>query len=43
MLSTLIPFAIVYILGLSRLLRDKPNLVLAAVGAIAIVITLSGV
>jgi hypothetical protein len=41
MLGALIPFAMVYVYGLSRLLRNKPNLVLGALGAIAIAITFS--
>jgi hypothetical protein len=41
MLGTLIPFATVYVYGLSRLLRTLPALILAAVGAIAIAITTS--
>ena len=41
MLGALIPFAMVYVYGLSRLLRSKPNLVLGALGAIAIAITFS--
>jgi len=40
MLGALIPFATLYVYGLSRLLGNKPNLVLGAVGAIAITITL---
>ena len=40
MLGALIPFATLYIYGLSRLLRDKPVLV-GAVGAIVITITIS--
>jgi len=36
----LIPFATLYVYGLSRLLRNQTNLVLAAIGAIAITITL---
>jgi hypothetical protein len=39
MLGALIPFATLYVYGLSRLLGNKPNLVLGAVGAIAITIT----
>ena len=39
MLGALIPFAMLYVYGLSRLLGNKPNLVLGAVGAIAITIT----
>lgn len=39
MLGALIPFATVYVYGLSRLLRNKSNLVLGAVGATAITIT----
>jgi hypothetical protein len=41
MLGTLIPFATLYVYGLSRLLRTVPALILAAVGAIAIAITTS--
>jgi len=40
MLGALIRFATVYIYGLSRLLRNQTNLVLGAIGAIAITITL---
>ena len=39
MLGALIPFSMLYVYGLSHLLRDKPTLVLGAVGAIAISIT----
>lgn len=39
MLGALIPFAMLYVYGLSHLLRNKPALVLGAVGAIAISIT----
>jgi Predicted membrane protein (DUF2142) len=41
MFGALIPFAMLYVYGLSRLLRDEPNLVLGAVAAIAIAITFS--
>jgi Predicted membrane protein (DUF2142) len=41
MLGALIPFAMLYVYGLSRILLDEPNLVLGAVGAIAIAITFS--
>jgi hypothetical protein len=41
MLGALIPFTTLYIYGLSRLLRDKPGLVLGAVGAIVITIAIS--
>jgi Predicted membrane protein (DUF2142) len=41
MLGALIPFAMLYVYGLTRLLRDEPNLVLGAVGAIAVAITFS--
>jgi len=41
MLGSLIPFALLYVYGLSRLLRNQPGLVLGAVGAIAITITIS--
>jgi tetrahydromethanopterin S-methyltransferase subunit C len=40
MLGALIPFAMLYVYGLSRLLRHEPGLVLGAVGAIAITITI---
>jgi len=40
MLGALIPFATLYVYGLSRLLRHESGLVLAAIGAIAITITL---
>jgi hypothetical protein len=43
MLGALLPFATVYVYGLTRLLRNKPNLVLGTIAAIAIVITLSDV
>ena len=39
MLGALIPFAMLYVYGLSRLLRNEANLVLGAVVAIAITIT----
>jgi Predicted membrane protein (DUF2142) len=39
MLGALIPFAMLYVYGLSRLLRNAAGLVLGAVGAIAITIT----
>jgi hypothetical protein len=41
MLGALIPFAMLYVYGLSHLLPNKPGLVLGAVGAIAIAITVS--
>jgi hypothetical protein len=41
MLGALIPLAMLYVHGLSRLLRHQPSLVLGAVGAIAITITIS--
>ena len=41
MLGALIPFTMLYVYGLSRLLRNKPNLLLGTIAAIAIVITLS--
>jgi len=41
MLGALIPFATVYAYGLSRLLGHEPGLLLGAVGAIAITITVS--
>jgi hypothetical protein len=41
MLGALIPFATLYVYGLSRLLRNEPGLVLGAIGAIAIIITVS--
>ena len=41
MLGALIPFAMLYVYGLSRLLRDEPHLVIGAIGAIAIAITFS--
>jgi hypothetical protein len=41
MLGALIPFATVYVYGLSRLLRNESGLLLGAVGAIAIIITVS--
>ena len=41
MLGALIPFATVYAYGLSRLLWHEPGLLLGAVGAIAIMITVS--
>ena len=40
MLGGLIPFATLYVYGLNRLLRGMPALVLGAVGAIAITITI---
>jgi ABC-type transport system involved in multi-copper enzyme maturation permease subunit len=43
MLGALIPFAVLYVYGLSCLLRHKPGLVLGGVGAIAITITISDV
>jgi uncharacterized membrane protein len=41
MLGALIPFATLYVYGLSRLLRNEAGLVLGAIGAIAITITVS--
>jgi len=41
LLGALIPFATLYVYGLNRLLRPVPALVLAAVGAIALMITVS--
>ena len=41
MLGALIPLAMLCVYGLSRLLRHQPDLVLGAVGAIAITITIS--
>ena len=41
MLGALIPFAMLYVYGLSRLLRNESDLVLGAIGAIAIAITIS--
>jgi hypothetical protein len=41
MLGALIPFATLHVYGLSRLLRNEPGLVLGAIGAIAIIITVS--
>lgn len=41
MLGALIPFATLYVYGLSRLLRDQSGLLLGAIGAIAIIITVS--
>ena len=41
LLGALIPFAILYVYGLSCLLRHKPGFVLGSVGAIAIIITIS--
>jgi hypothetical protein len=41
MLGPLIPFAMLYVYGLSRLLRNDAKLVLGVVGAIAIIITVS--
>jgi hypothetical protein len=41
MLAALIPFATLYVYGLSRLLRNEQGLVLGAVGAIAITIMIS--
>ena len=41
MLGTLIPFAALYVYGLSRLLRSQSGFVLAAIGAIAIFISVS--
>jgi hypothetical protein len=41
MLGALIPFAMLYAYGLSRLLRNDSGLVLGAIGAIAITITVS--
>jgi hypothetical protein len=40
MLGMLIPFAMLYVYGVSRLLRNEPGLVLGAVGMIAITITI---
>ncbi len=40
LLGALIPFAILYVYGLSSLLRHKPDLVLGGVGGIAIAITI---
>ena len=41
MLGALIPFAIIYVYGIDRLLRNEPGVVLGAIGAIAILITVS--
>jgi hypothetical protein len=41
MLGALIPFAMLYVYGLSRLLRNESRLLLGAVGVIAIVISIS--
>jgi hypothetical protein len=41
MLGALIPFAMLYVYGLSRLLRNESGLLLGAVGAIAIIISVS--
>src|SRR5262245_10975223 len=41
MLGALIPFAILYVYGVSRLLRHEPRLVVGVVGAIAVSITIS--
>jgi hypothetical protein len=41
MLGALIPFAMLYVYGLSRLLRNESRLLVGAVGVIAIVITIS--
>ena len=41
MLGALIPFAMLYVYGLSRLLRGESGLVLGAVGTIAIAVTVS--
>jgi hypothetical protein len=41
MLGALIPFAMLYLYGLSRLLRNESGLVLGAIGAIAITISVS--
>jgi hypothetical protein len=41
MLGALIPFAMLYVYGLSRLLRNDANLLLGIVGAIAVTITVS--
>jgi hypothetical protein len=41
MLGALIPFALLYVYGLNRLLRGLPGLVLGALAAIAITITIS--
>jgi hypothetical protein len=43
MLGGLIPFATLYVYGLSRLLRNESGLLLGAIGAIAITITVSDV
>jgi hypothetical protein len=43
MLGGLIPFATLYVYGLSRLLRNESGLLLGAIGAIAITITISDV
>ena len=43
MLGALIPFATLYVYGLSRVLRGMPGVALVAVGAIAITITISEV
>ena len=37
----LIPFALLYVFGVNRLLRNKPGLALGAIGAIAIIITVA--
>jgi hypothetical protein len=41
MLGALIPFAIIYVYGLSRLLRNESGFLLGTVGAIAIFISVS--
>jgi hypothetical protein len=41
MLGALIPFAMLYVYGLSRLLRNDANLLHGIVGAIAVTITVS--
>jgi Predicted membrane protein (DUF2142) len=41
MLGALIPFAMLYVYGLSHLLRNEPGLVLGAIGTIVITITIS--
>jgi hypothetical protein len=43
MLGALIPFATLYVYGLGRLLRNESGLLLGAIGAIAITITVSDV
>jgi hypothetical protein len=41
MSGAMIPFAMLYVYGLNRLLRARPSLVLPAIAAIVIAITVS--